>query len=128
MYRVGLIESDRGIRECLKLILQEEGYEVHAFAGPWPFLKALATTRFHLLIIDVVLPGLDGCALARLLRSNPETANIPILATTVLDHDVRTEESETCWNGTLEVPVRSETLLAAVRRCLNPASHRASTK
>lgn len=49
--------------------------------------RALAQARFDLIILDVVMPRYNGFELCRLLKSNPETATIPVFFVTSMDRE-----------------------------------------
>ncbi len=80
--RILLVEDDATLRETLMYHLQHQGYTV---AGVGDGLSALA--RVHefqpdLILLDVMLPGLDGFEVCRRLREAPETMKIPIIMLT----------------------------------------------
>lgn len=74
--KVMLVEDDSDIREILQLYLQKEGYHIiHAEDGTTA-LRLLDEKKPDIIILDVVLPGMDGFEVCRLLR---QKTNIPIL-------------------------------------------------
>jgi two-component system OmpR family response regulator/two-component system alkaline phosphatase synthesis response regulator PhoP len=80
--RVLLVEDDPHIRELVELHLRLEGMTV-ASAGDGN--EALARARaepFDLLVLDVMLPGLDGVTLCRAIRRDSRNADVPILMLT----------------------------------------------
>lgn len=77
--RILLIESDRSLRQMAESILLEEGYEVVAAADDAQGLKLAITEKPQLIILDMFLPGMTGEEVARYLRADPETAEIPLV-------------------------------------------------
>ncbi|MET3698683.1 DNA-binding response OmpR family regulator [Bacillus oleivorans] len=74
--KVMLVEDDRDIREILQLYLQKEGYTIiHAEDGITA-LRLLKEQKPDIIILDVVLPGMDGFEVCRLLR---QKTSVPIL-------------------------------------------------
>lgn len=81
--RVLVVEDESRMAEVLKKGLSEEGHVV-TIAGTGPEALALARTNpFEVLILDIMLPGLDGCKVTRMLRS--EGNQTPILMLTARD-------------------------------------------
>jgi signal transduction histidine kinase len=64
-----LVEDNEALRHVAAEVLADRGYRVHAVAGAAEALAAAGERPFHLLLTDVVLPGLDGCSLWRQLRA-----------------------------------------------------------
>lgn len=84
-----LVEDDAALRDTLAYNLRQEGYETLT-AGDG--VTALEIARSHpvgLVILDVMLPRLDGLETLRQLRARPETARVPVLMLTA-----RVEESD----------------------------------
>lgn len=72
-----LVEDEENLHEALKLNLELEGYEVtSAFDGPQA-LKSIQQEYFNLLILDVMLPGIDGISIAETIRV--QNNDVPIL-------------------------------------------------
>ncbi|MER3415155.1 MAG: DNA-binding response regulator [Gemmataceae bacterium] len=87
--RILIIEDEKGLVEVLRYNLQREGYEVDsAYDGLTGLTKAAASVP-DLVILDVMLPGLDGQEICRQLRQRRETASVAILMLTA-----RAEESD----------------------------------
>jgi two-component system cell cycle response regulator DivK len=65
-----------------RLVLTGEGYEVHEAQDSREALEALERVHPRLILMDIQMPGVDGLELARRLKSNPATRDVPILALT----------------------------------------------
>jgi DNA-binding response OmpR family regulator len=80
-----IVDDTETGREILEALLQSATYQL-AFAcnGPEALLKAEELTP-DLILLDVMMPGMDGFEVCRRLRSNPRLAEIPIILVTALD-------------------------------------------
>jgi DNA-binding response OmpR family regulator len=72
-------DDDQDILDLVQLVLFEDGYDVLAARSGKQALKLATEQRPDLCILDVMMPGLDGCEVTRALRQQKETADIPIL-------------------------------------------------
>ncbi len=73
-----VVDDEEDVVEVVSHFLQQEGYTVQtAFDGEEALQKA--NPDIHLILLDVMLPGLDGFAVCRALRSRAETETIPII-------------------------------------------------
>ncbi|MFO7246777.1 MAG: response regulator transcription factor [Bacillota bacterium] len=79
MPRVLVVDDDAHIRELVRHFLDLEGYEVHEAAGGEEALAVLETVRVDLVVLDLMMPGMDGWTLCRELRSH---GDVPILMLT----------------------------------------------
>ena len=81
--RVLVVEDERRMAELLQKGLEEEGYSVTiALDGPTGLAMARAST-FELILLDIMLPGMDGFGVAKHLRS--EGIKTPLLMLTARD-------------------------------------------
>jgi len=87
--RVLVVEDEPNIRELVCLHLGLEGYRCDAVGDGAVALERAETTRFDLLVLDLMLPGLDGLALCRAVRNGRANRDVPILMLTA-----RREESD----------------------------------
>jgi DNA-binding response OmpR family regulator len=88
--KILVIEDEPDILQLVKLYLEKEGYRVStATTGP-DGLRAARAEHFDLLILDLMLPGMDGLELCKRLRSEDATATLPIIMLTA-----KAEESDT---------------------------------
>jgi two-component system response regulator MprA len=77
--RVLVAEDDRAVRESLARALSLEGYQVHAVPDGLAALSAVPTFRPDVIVLDVMMPHLDGLSACRRLRSQGERTPILIL-------------------------------------------------
>ena len=74
-----IVDDDAETVEFLNLILTRQGYKTVAASEGMEALKLAHSERPDLIVLDIMMPGLDGYEVARSLRRHPETALIPIL-------------------------------------------------
>ena len=74
-----IVEDDVDVAEMLSAYLQAQGYEVHTVQWGEDGLRAAQSTLPDLIILDIRLPDIDGFEVARRLREQRKTRDIPIL-------------------------------------------------
>lgn len=72
-----LVEDEENLQDALKLNLELEGYEVTCVADGTDALKRVSEEYFDLIILDIMIPGIDGIAVAENIRLNNN--EVPIL-------------------------------------------------
>src|SRR5688572_28480064 len=121
--RVLLVEDDEGLAELISEYLERNGLEMH-----WIKRGDVAIEKTHeldpdLLLLDVMLPGLDGFEICRELRARGAT--LPILILTARDEDFdRVVGLELGADEFIPKPVQPRVLLAHVRAILRRAGMR----
>src|SRR5882757_4718114 len=87
--RVLVVEDEVNIRELVCLHLRHEGYVCDDVGEGKAALERTQAERYDLLVLDLMLPGLDGLSLCRAVRNGQRNADVPILMLTA-----RREESD----------------------------------
>lgn len=85
MARIAMVEDDAAISELVRYNLETEGHAVTIHRDGERLLRSLADASAQLpelVLLDVMLPGLDGFAVLEALRRNPPTAALPVLMLT----------------------------------------------
>ncbi|HEY5003312.1 MAG TPA: response regulator [Ktedonobacteraceae bacterium] len=77
-----VVEDNPSNMKLVKAILLSEGYEVHLAEDAEVAQIKLATLHPQLILMDIQLPGMDGLTLTRLLKADPHTRDILIVALT----------------------------------------------
>ena len=129
-YKILVVDDEQDLLEILKFNLETEGYEVETATSAEEALT-LDIGSFDLLLLDVMMGGMSGFAMARKLKDNPATAAIPIIFLTARD-----TENDTLTGFSLgaddyiskpfsirEVLVR---VRAVIRRTADPATTQAN--
>lgn len=84
--RLLIVDDDARLRELLLRYLGEQGFDVRAVHDGPAMDRALRLGRFHLLVLDLMLPGEDGLSILRRLRAAGE--NVPVILLTAKGDDV----------------------------------------
>ena len=77
-----VVDDDRAVREALERALQLHGYEVALASDGDTALSAVDLRTPDAVVLDVMMPGLDGFEVTRRLRADPETRSMPIIILT----------------------------------------------
>lgn len=84
MKRILVVDDEQDLCEILKFNLETEGYEVETANSAEEALE-MDIASFDLLLLDVMMGGMSGFQLAKQLKDNPMTANVPIIFLTARD-------------------------------------------
>ena len=83
--RVLVVEDDAGNRELLVRMLEKDGYEVASAENGSEALENLASVRPALILLDLMMPVMDGFAFLEAMRQRPGFAHIPVVVVTAKD-------------------------------------------
>jgi DNA-binding response OmpR family regulator len=86
--RVLIVDDEPNIVLSLEFLLRQQGYEVRVARDGEEALAAAEDWRPDLMVLDVMLPGLDGFEVCRRLRERPENAGLKILLLTARGREV----------------------------------------
>ncbi|MCG9712628.1 two-component system response regulator OmpR [Shewanella insulae] len=84
--KILVVDDDMRLRALLERYLMEQGYQVRSAANAEQMDRLLERENFHLLVLDLMLPGEDGLSICRRLRQNGNT--IPIVMLTAKGDEV----------------------------------------
>jgi CheY-like chemotaxis protein len=123
MKKVLIIEDHGDMRELLTWQIELMGFlPITARRGQEGVEKAVSE-KPELIIMDIMMPGMDGLAATRAIRANEETKDIPILAATALFRDTDLKSCiEAGCNGYIVKPFTFQELQAKVRELIASAS------
>lgn len=117
--RVLLVEDDAVVADVFAGLLRQAGHAVVHAAHGLAALAELACSGFDLALVDLDLPGLDGFALARLIREREQA--LPLMAITArADAEAEPAARAAGMAGFLRKPVEGERLLRAIDELLDP--------
>jgi two-component system phosphate regulon response regulator PhoB len=114
-----IVEDEEDIRELVSYLLLKEGYQVAAVASGEEALALAQAQTPDLILLDVMLPGIDGMAVCQKLRADAKTAEVAVMMLTA-----KSEESDMVRGLNLGAtdyvtkPFSPKVLLARVRAAL----------
>ena len=89
MSTVLVVEDSQPAREVVMRILKREGYDVLGAANGVEALDSIQREAPDLVLLDVMMPEMDGMTMLRELRENPETRELPVILLTALSDEAR---------------------------------------
>jgi CheY-like chemotaxis protein len=116
-FHILLVEDEPVIRELVRSMLSDGEVDVVCAANGVEGLKLAKSQPFHLILMDVVLPHLDGVSVCRILKSDPTTASVPLymLTAKAKKADVASA-TQAGADGYIHKPFRGSELMALVER------------
>jgi len=118
-----MVEDEEDIRELVSYNLLKEGYQVAGVATGEAALESIRSKPPDLVLLDLMLPGVDGLTVCRKLKNDPKTHSIPIIMLTAKgeEHDVVTGLNMGA-DDYVAKPFSPRVLLARVRAVLRRAA------
>ena len=118
--RVLVVDDEPQIRRALRLVLRANGYQVAEVAGGEAALDALVSEPFDLMILDLILPDVDGVEVCRRVR---EWSRLPVVVLSALgDEEVKVRALDQGADDYVTKPFSAPELLARMRSALRRAS------
>jgi CheY-like chemotaxis protein len=122
--RILIVDDERQNRQLLEVLLAPEGYVLDMANGAAEALALVARQRPDLILLDVMMPGMDGYQLVAKLKADSTTASIPVVMLTALDD--RSSRSHGLTTGAaafLTKPVDRHALQETVTALLRTSDH-----
>lgn len=117
--KILLIEDNAENRYLVTFLLQQHGFTVVPAESGLRGLELAAIIAPDLILLDIQLPGMDGHAVARALKGDPQLKHIPVIAVTSY---AMAGDREKCLaagaEGYIEKPIDPETFVAEIERFL----------
>jgi signal transduction histidine kinase/ActR/RegA family two-component response regulator len=117
--RILLVEDEPINREIAQMLLEDVGLAVDIAENGREAVEKASATRYHIILMDMQMPVLDGLDATRQIRQLPECATMPILAMTA---NAFTEDKDRCFaagmDDFLSKPVKPEILYATLLKWL----------
>lgn len=119
MPKILVVDDEQDILELIRHSLAKEGFEVHVAANGLQALDQARKVKPEIIIMDVMMPVMDGMEACRQLKDNPETKNIPVIFLTARSEEfAELAGFEAGADDYIAKPVRSRVLLSRVKAIL----------
>ena len=116
-FRILVVEDEPVIRELVRSMLDDGPVEVETAGNGADGLRLARGSRFDLVLLDVVLPGMDGLTVCRMLKSDPVTSAVPLYMLTAKTRRSDLEAALAAGaNGYIHKPFRGSELMELVER------------
>lgn len=117
------VDDERDILELLSYNLSKDGFEVTTARDGGEALKTIREIDFDLLILDLMMPGLQGMELCRILRNDPKTKDLPLIMLTAKTEEVdRILGLEMGADDYITKPFSTRELIARIKAVLRRSS------
>jgi CheY-like chemotaxis protein len=82
-----VVDDDQRNRKLMETLLRAEGYAVRCVDSGLAALQAVADQAPDLVVLDLMMPGMDGFEVVRRLKADPASAGIPVVMVTAIDDE-----------------------------------------
>ena len=114
-----VVDDEQDILELIRHTLNKEGYEVHVAANGQQAVEKAKKIKPSLILMDVMMPVMDGMEACRQLKEDPETATLPIIFLTARSEEfAELAGFEAGADDYISKPIRSRVLLSRIRAIL----------
>lgn len=122
--KILVVDDNKGTLRLLEKTLSAEGYDILQAQGGQEAIRKAAKEIPDMIIMDIVMPDMDGSEAVRILRDTPATESIPVLfLSSILDQGQKPEEQKVNVGGLLydavAKPFSHEEILARIKRILD---------
>jgi len=120
--KILIAEDNLAVNKALQLILEPRYETIPAMDGKQA-VEFAATQLPDLILMDIIMPVMNGYQATRLIRQNPKTHSIPILAVTALDGPIYEEEcSQNGCDDYIAKPFTTKDLVPCIEKLLKQSS------
>jgi CheY-like chemotaxis protein len=112
-----VVDDDSAIRESLKRFLEEDGFRVVTAANGQEALALLQTEKPSCILLDLMMPVMNGADFLDALRDDSELRNTPVMILSAWAHPETARAARAEHIQVLQKPINPTELLESVRRC-----------
>lgn len=116
--KILVVEDEGDLRELMLKSLADAGYEVFYCDNGREVLDSVSKNKPNLLLLDIMLPGVDGLELAKKMADDPVFSSLPMLAVSALEHSRKQLEMLPQCKGFISKPFAMTDLLRKIRIAL----------
>ena len=110
-----IVDDHDDLLLLLRLVLESDGYKVTSAQNSWEAVNLLEKIHPKLILLDVMMPNLDGLRLTKIIRSTPEFSAVPILLVTA-DREITEQQARQIGaDGIIHKPYDLDELLKRVQ-------------
>ncbi|MFC1890328.1 PleD family two-component system response regulator [Thermodesulfobacteriota bacterium] len=91
--RILVIDDEESILEALSQVLKHGGFEYETTSNGWSALGLVESFKPDLIILDIVMPDIDGFTILEQIKNREESRDIPVILLSALDEDKK------IWEG-----------------------------
>jgi len=118
--RILIVEDEESLLKLESILLTSKGYLVTACSEGFAALEELPRNRPDIVILDVMLPGMDGFEVCRKIKSDPEYATIPVIMLTARKNSQDMERGlQAGADAYITKPFKSAQLIGTIERLLS---------
>jgi len=115
-----VVDDDANVRAVLRYRFEKEDFSVRVAANGIDALKELDTQKPDLIVLDLMMPEMDGIQFLSHLRDNPQTECIPVIVLTALAPGPQTEQTQELGaTGLVTKPFSPRRLVEEIRKTLD---------
>jgi len=112
-------EDEPGISDAVKMLMEHAGYQVMCCDNGRDILPAIDSFKPDMLVMDLMMPGIDGVGVLRQLNTDSEKSKIPVLICSALPDARPMLDEFRQMRGFLMKPFKAAELLAAMKEALS---------
>lgn len=117
--RILVVEDEESLLKLESILFTSKGYQVTGVRDGNAALEAISKERPDLVVLDVMLPGLDGFEVCRAIKANPQTSSIPVLMLTAKKSSIDLERGKLAGaDAYLTKPFKSVKVLEVIEGLL----------
>ncbi len=116
-----VVDDERDNRELLEIVLSSSGHRVLLAASGEEALECMTAQPPDLVLLDLMMPGMSGYDVVRLIKANPTLSQIPVVMVTALDGPERKLALQAGAQGFLTKPLDRAQLTACLTQFLPSA-------
>lgn len=113
--KIAIADDDQGILDVMRIILEENNYEVMTISDPKNIIHDLNNAKPKLLLLDIWMSGFDGKEIAKEIKSKSEVKDIPIILVSA-KNDLQRSATECDVEDYLAKPFDIEDLISKVKK------------
>ena len=114
--KVLVVDDEYMTRDLLRLVLERYKFQVYEAGDGKDGLQKIAKQKPDIIVLDVMMPHIDGIEMTKMLRANPATAEIPVIMISAKSHQMAVREGlDAGANMYMAKPVNQRKLIANIQ-------------